>query len=399
MKVNHLRFVPVKRSARLAQWPPVCSSSNWQRHEDRHVDLADEGRRVERVRDLRPVEAVSVDLADQIGRGCMQRLVGLADLIAVLDPLVGPALPLGGRGGLRVVDPVLRPLQGEAGVEEAARVERRRGVVDHRQRRDRGKVRWPGRADEELADPSVGDAGHPDSVVEDPGLARRCLDHVIAVKALQRLEVVEGAARAASAAHVHVDHRVAEQVEDLADSAFGAGRVRVAVPRILDQRRIWTVRGGSGQADVEGEAGAVPRGHVAVAAGGQSLVVDRWILRRRSVAHHADPHRERPVGGACPVALAGGHPAEDDAAEGTDGLGRDLLPLAIDQAKARPGLGAGHVDLVDAAVDPEVVGCGRGRGGETDDRQGGRQCGNGHPAQISLTPRAVHRSPLLGSPV
>ena len=30
MNVNHLRLVPVKRSTRFGQWPPVCSSLNWQ---------------------------------------------------------------------------------------------------------------------------------------------------------------------------------------------------------------------------------------------------------------------------------------------------------------------------------------------------------------------------------
>ena len=30
VKVNHFRLVPVKRSARLGQWAPVCSSLNWQ---------------------------------------------------------------------------------------------------------------------------------------------------------------------------------------------------------------------------------------------------------------------------------------------------------------------------------------------------------------------------------
>src|SRR3954447_7209644 len=30
VNVNHLRFVPVKCSARVGQWPPVCSSVNWQ---------------------------------------------------------------------------------------------------------------------------------------------------------------------------------------------------------------------------------------------------------------------------------------------------------------------------------------------------------------------------------
>ena len=30
VNVNHLRFVPVKCSARSGQWPPVCSSVHWQ---------------------------------------------------------------------------------------------------------------------------------------------------------------------------------------------------------------------------------------------------------------------------------------------------------------------------------------------------------------------------------
>ena len=30
VNVNHLRFVPVKCAASVGQWPPVCSSVNWQ---------------------------------------------------------------------------------------------------------------------------------------------------------------------------------------------------------------------------------------------------------------------------------------------------------------------------------------------------------------------------------
>jgi hypothetical protein len=30
VNVNHFRRVPVKCSARSGQWPPVCSSVNWQ---------------------------------------------------------------------------------------------------------------------------------------------------------------------------------------------------------------------------------------------------------------------------------------------------------------------------------------------------------------------------------
>ena len=30
VNVNHFRSVPVIRSASVGQWPPVCSSVNWQ---------------------------------------------------------------------------------------------------------------------------------------------------------------------------------------------------------------------------------------------------------------------------------------------------------------------------------------------------------------------------------
>ena len=30
VNVNHFVFVPVKREASVGQWPPVCSSVNWQ---------------------------------------------------------------------------------------------------------------------------------------------------------------------------------------------------------------------------------------------------------------------------------------------------------------------------------------------------------------------------------
>src|SRR5881275_2946655 len=30
VNVNHFRSVPLKCSARVGQWPPVCSSVNWQ---------------------------------------------------------------------------------------------------------------------------------------------------------------------------------------------------------------------------------------------------------------------------------------------------------------------------------------------------------------------------------
>src|SRR3954447_24150844 len=64
----------------------------------------------------------------------------------------------------------------------------------------------------------------------------RCLDDVVAVEALQRLEEVEGAARAPGAAHVDVHHGEAHEAGDDGDPVRGAGGVRVAVPGVLDQR-------------------------------------------------------------------------------------------------------------------------------------------------------------------
>jgi hypothetical protein len=125
------------------------------REEHRHPDLVDERGRVEGVRDAGAVVAVVADLRDQVRGGGVQRLVRLAHLIAPLNPLVRPGLTLGRRRGLRVVHAILGPLDGEAGVEEAARIERGGGVVDHRQRGDRGQVRRRRRSDEELADPAV----------------------------------------------------------------------------------------------------------------------------------------------------------------------------------------------------------------------------------------------------
>ena len=74
--------------------------------------------------------------------------------------------------------------------------------------------------------------------IEHPRLVGDRFDHVVAVEVLQRLEEVEGAARAAGAAHVHVDHGEAHQVGEHGDAVFRAGRVRVAVARVLDQRRV-----------------------------------------------------------------------------------------------------------------------------------------------------------------
>src|SRR5665213_4578601 len=125
-------------------------------------------------------------------------LVGRAGCIAALDPFVGPVLAGGGARRLGVEVALFAPGHGETCVEDAAGVERRRRRVDHRQRRDRGEVWRAKLCGEELADTAVGDAEHPDLVMEHPRLVADRLDHVVRVEILQRFEVVEGAARTAS---------------------------------------------------------------------------------------------------------------------------------------------------------------------------------------------------------
>src|SRR5690606_16525832 len=108
-------------------------------------------------------------------------------------------------------DPVGGPGQGEAVVEDAARVERAaEHVVEDRQRGDGGQVGRLGLSDVELADAGVGDAHHAD--VAGPRLGGDRLDDVVAVEALEVLEEVEGAARAAAAPDVDPDVGVAEGV-------------------------------------------------------------------------------------------------------------------------------------------------------------------------------------------
>ena len=71
----------------------------------------------------------------------------------------------------------LRPLDGEAGVEDAARVERAAVAVgEHRQRRDAVQARRLRGGDEQLADARVADADHADLVVEHPRLRGDGLD-------------------------------------------------------------------------------------------------------------------------------------------------------------------------------------------------------------------------------
>ena len=104
------------------------------RHERGHLDLVHEGDRVKGVRHLRDVVGIGVDLRQEIGGLSVEDLVLLAGRIALLDPLVGPALTAVGTGRKGFVLALFRPGDREAGVEDAAGIERRRGRVDRRQR-------------------------------------------------------------------------------------------------------------------------------------------------------------------------------------------------------------------------------------------------------------------------
>ena len=133
------------------------------------------------------------------------------------------------------MDALLGPGDGEACVELATGIQRRLRLVDRRERGDRGQVGRIGLCGEQLADRPVGDAHHPHLVVQHPRLVRDGLDHVVAVEILQGLEIVVRAARAAGAAHVHVDHREAHQVRERRDPALRAAGIGVAIARVLDQ--------------------------------------------------------------------------------------------------------------------------------------------------------------------
>ena len=390
VNVNHLRCVPVNCARQRRAVPAGLLVGVLAGDEARHLDLLDERHRRERVGDLRLVVAVGADLLEQVDGLAVQRLVGLAGLVALLDALVRPGLALLLGGRLGVVDALLGPVDGEARVEHAARVERRLRRVEHRQRRDRGQARRLPRGGEQLADAAVGDAHHPDLAVRDPGLAGDRLDDVVAVEALQRLEEVERAAGAAGAAHVDVDDGEAHQVGEDRDPALRAGRVGVAVAGVLDQRR--RRRGGrrAGQRDrewerrrardvlrrvhVDRELGAVAGRQVPVAARGDRLAVAVRARRGGALGEHGqrpgllaaalDPH-------AVPVARL--DLAEDQAAEPVRARGPDRAPAGVQQGRARARREAGHVDLPRAAVrvDRGLRGARGGREHEREDDGGG----------------------------
>ena len=268
--------------------------------EHRDVDLVHQRDRVERVSDLGPVVVVVPDRREQLLRLAVQSLVLLAGLVPAADLLLGVWLgvlqALTGRLGFLLA--LNRPRDSEAGVKDAARVQRCCGRVDRRQRRDRLERRRVGLGGEQLADRPVGDPDHSDLVVEHPRLVGDGLDHVVAVEVLERLEEVVGAARAAGAAHAHVDDREPHRVQQRRDPVHRTAGVGVPVARVLDHGRVRGRVGGQAGRKRERQAGdardlgrrphgqrelgAVARGQVLVAVVIDCLVVDLWIPRRVS---------------------------------------------------------------------------------------------------------------------
>ena len=174
--------------------------------EDRDVDLVDEQRRVEWVGHLRRVVALGTGLGGDVDVLATEQLVVGAGRVAGVDAGLLPALAV----GLGLLADVLGPRSGEADVEDPAGGQGAPdGVVDDRQRSDRGQRRRVGRGDEQLGDSRVGEPDHADVVVLDPGLGRDGLDDVVAVGELERLEEVVGPAGAPRAPDVHRDDGVA----------------------------------------------------------------------------------------------------------------------------------------------------------------------------------------------
>ncbi len=309
-------------------------------------------------------------LRDDVHLLRVQELVLLADGVSAVHPRLLPALAV----GAGAVEHLLRPLEGEAVVDDAAGGERRVHARDHGKRRDGREARRPGAGHEELADPRVRNARHADLVVLHPGLRRDGLDEVVAVQHLERLEEVVGASRAARAAHVHAHGREPQDAADEAARVIGrvaehrelaaearevdalelerSAGLRGRVARVVDQRRIGAVLGRAGELHVDGELRAVARGDV-TEAGLQDL---RGVELPRREAGLRRRHRERlrdlgrRPGRDHAVASASFHLAEDQAALLVrHALG--LLPaIAVPELQRLLRQGVGHHHLLDASA-------------------------------------------------
>ena len=225
--------------------------------EDGNVDLAHQQRRVDLVTDLRGVVRVVVDLGDEVRVLQPHLLVVGTGLVALVGALLGPVLS----EWLRLFHAGLGPLDGEAGVQDAAGIQGAAiAVIDHRERSDGGQARRLGGCHEQLADAGITDSDHAHLVVGDPRLSSDGLDDVVAVGQLGFLEEAIRPTRAAGAAHVDTHVRVTESVEQLREG--GVVRIARGVARILDDGRVWTILGFAGQRHRGRECGAVANGDV-----------------------------------------------------------------------------------------------------------------------------------------
>ena len=418
VNVNHLWLVPVKCWARSAQWPAGLLVLPLAGQERRHVDVLDERVRIEFVGHRRVIRRVGFDLLHQVRRLAVQRLVGGARLIAFFDARVRPCLTVPGAGRFGVLLALLRPRHREARVQDAARVERRRRGVDHRQRRDRREVRRLLLCREQLADPAVGDAEHAHLVAEHPRLVCDRLDHVVAIEVLHVFKEVKGAARAAGSPHVHVDYGEAHQVGKHRDAVFRTRRVRVPVARVLDDRRVgsrvarrrhpryrkrrkmkarrdaWLACRTARRVHVDRQFCAVACLQVRVAVVGDRLVVDARVPRCRRIGVNRDRFGGFPCGGdADLVVLAWLHFPEQHASKRVRVLRGDGRVL-FQQRHLGVRRQAGRVHLFGAALrgegrrarrrhQPENKHC--ERRGQTDPRAAPARRSCGQPASLTGT--------------
>ena len=354
--------------------------------EHRHVDVVDERRRRERVGRRAAAVGVGPDLAEHAGSLQPERLVGAARLVTGRDALARPPLAASRAGrGSGIGLAVLRPPEREAVVEDAPGIQRGVGVVEHRERRDRGQVRRARVRDEQLGDARERDAHHADGAVEDPRLRGDGLDHVVPVERLELLEVVVRAAGAAGAAEVHAHGGEAEQLRDPRRRLRRVG-VRRVVPGVLDHGGVGPTTRGSGQRDVDRQLGAVARGQVAVP---RAEVLARVERLRRRVGGARHRHRRRlGVPDADDVARARAHVAEEHAAGGVDRARRDLPAVGRPEHRGGAGRGSGDRDLLDARLHREVgarAGGGLRDGRETGDRHRDAAGDEREPAEHDAT--------------
>ncbi len=192
-----------------------------------------------------------------------------------------------------------------------------------------------------------------------PRLVSDGLDHVIAVQALKRFEVVKGSTGATRAAHVHVDDGEPEQCGDCADAALRPGGIGVAVAGVLDQRRIWPLA--RRKTYIDGQLGAIARAKVAVAIGGDVLGVELRARRRGAIREHGDGTRDvAPIANL--VTVAGLDLAEQQSAERVDTGALHRCAVRVYQRQTGVRRRVGDVDLLGATggdvLDPRASGGG-----------------------------------------